>query len=73
MLKEQTEIYLGEEDLVGPTRRVDFWVGLLRDSFRGLTPNKSLTRKDKRTPGANIRKPDWWSRIARLDTSHTNI
>jgi hypothetical protein len=36
-------------------------------------PNKSLTRKDKRTPGANIRKSGWSSKIARLDTSHINI
>jgi hypothetical protein len=36
-------------------------------------PNKSLTRKGKRTPGANVRKLGWWSRIAKLDTSHTNI
>jgi hypothetical protein len=75
MLKEQTEIHLDEEGfawalLVESTSGPAFY-GILLEGAK--TPNKSLTRKGKRTPGANVRKPGWWSKIARLDTSHTNI
>ena len=74
MLKEQTEIHLGEEGfawalLAESTSRPAFY-GIL---LEGVTPNKSLTRKGKRTPGANVRKLGWWSRIAKLNIVDTNI
>jgi hypothetical protein len=68
-------IHLGEKGftwaLLAESTSGTAFYGILLEGAK--TPNKSLTRKGKRTPGANIRKLGWWSRIARLDKSHTNI
>ena len=57
MLKEQTEIHLGEEGfawtLLAESTSGPAFYGIL---LKGVTLNKSLIRKGKRTPGTNIRK-----------------
>ena len=59
MLKEQTEIHLGEEGftwaLLAESTSGPAFYGILLES---VILNKSLTRKSKRTPKANIRKLD---------------